>query len=123
MRSSMVDGTPDAGSRGADVELRSRAARGSHSLARGCSPRRWAGKRERARAVEIVLAIATILGGLTALWFFWDKVSAWFSGRDGAADSIAVSLAANPSRDNILGVILKSARDPTGIAAPPEPAP
>jgi hypothetical protein len=30
----MVDGTLDAGGRGADVELRSRAARGSHSLAR-----------------------------------------------------------------------------------------
>jgi hypothetical protein len=34
----MVDGTLDAGSRGADVELRSRADRGSPSLARGCSP-------------------------------------------------------------------------------------
>jgi hypothetical protein len=58
--------------------------------------------------VEIVLTIATILGGLTALWFFGDKVSAWFSGRDRDAESIADSLAANPSRDNILGVILKS---------------
>ena len=40
LASSMVDGTLDAGSRGADVELRSRADRGSHSLARGCLPRR-----------------------------------------------------------------------------------
>ena len=56
-----VDGTLDAGSRGADVELRSRADRGSHSRARGCSPRRWAdtyGKRVmaaktfRSRAAE-----------------------------------------------------------------------
>jgi len=36
----MVDGTLDVGSRGADVELRSRADRGSHPLPRGCSPRR-----------------------------------------------------------------------------------
>jgi len=41
----MVDGTLDAGSRGADVELRRRAARGSHSPARGCSPRRSANRR------------------------------------------------------------------------------
>jgi hypothetical protein len=38
--SSMGGDTLGAGSRGADVELRSGADRGSHSLARGCSPRR-----------------------------------------------------------------------------------
>ncbi|MBT3039206.1 MAG: hypothetical protein KME37_09760 [Candidatus Thiodiazotropha sp. (ex Codakia orbicularis)] len=27
--------------------------------------------------MEIVLAVATILGGITALWFFWDKVVSW----------------------------------------------
>lgn len=33
--------------------------------------------------MEILLAIATILGGITALWFFWDKISnRWFSGKD-----------------------------------------
>jgi hypothetical protein len=40
--SSMADGTLNGGSRDADVELRSRADRGSHSLARGCSPQRSA---------------------------------------------------------------------------------
>lgn len=27
--------------------------------------------------MEILLSIATLLGGITALWFFWDKISAW----------------------------------------------
>jgi plasmid stabilization system protein ParE len=44
--SSMVDGTLDAGSRDADVELRSRADRGSHPLAFGCSPQRYAYMRQ-----------------------------------------------------------------------------
>jgi len=30
--------------------------------------------------MEIILAIATILGGITALWFFWDKIIFWKSG-------------------------------------------
>ncbi|QUM81154.1 hypothetical protein HWV01_13090 [Moritella sp. 5] len=30
--------------------------------------------------MEVLLAIATLLGGITALWFFWDKISAWLSG-------------------------------------------
>jgi hypothetical protein len=30
--------------------------------------------------MEIVLAIATILGGITAIWYFWDKAKAkWFT--------------------------------------------
>lgn len=30
--------------------------------------------------MEIILTIATLLGGITALWFFSDKISAWVSG-------------------------------------------
>lgn len=32
--------------------------------------------------MEVLLAIATLLGGVTALWFFWDKVAAYVSGGD-----------------------------------------
>lgn len=30
--------------------------------------------------MEILLAVATILGGIAAIWFFWDKIASW-SGR------------------------------------------
>jgi hypothetical protein len=58
--------------------------------------------------VEIILAVATILGGLTALWFFWDKISAWWTRRNGPTLEGALPLAAAPSRDRIIDVILKS---------------
>lgn len=53
----------------------------------------------------LVLAIATFLGGVAAVWFFWDKLSAWFHRNQPAT---VVPLVVNPSRDNILDVILKS---------------
>lgn len=28
--------------------------------------------------LELSLAVATILGGLAALWFFWDKIVVWW---------------------------------------------
>jgi hypothetical protein len=43
--------------------------------------------------VEIVLAVATILGGLTAVWFFWDKVAPWFRRQR----SMPTDLAAHPA--------------------------
>jgi hypothetical protein len=58
--------------------------------------------------VEIILAVATILGGLTALWFFWDRISAWWTRRNGPTLEGALPLAAAPSRDRIIDVILKS---------------
>lgn len=30
--------------------------------------------------MEELLAIATLLGGITALWFFWDKIADWATG-------------------------------------------
>jgi hypothetical protein len=27
--------------------------------------------------IEVVVIVATLLGGLAALWFFWDKIVAW----------------------------------------------
>ncbi|MCX2833170.1 hypothetical protein [Microbulbifer thermotolerans] len=30
--------------------------------------------------MEELLTIATLLGGITALWFFWDKIAAWATG-------------------------------------------
>jgi hypothetical protein len=32
---------------------------------------------EKANLMAAILAIATVLGGLAALWFFWDKIIAW----------------------------------------------
>jgi hypothetical protein len=58
--------------------------------------------------VGIVLTVATVLGGIAALWFFWDKVCALFSWNDDSAASPENHLAVNPSRDNILRVIRKS---------------
>lgn len=28
--------------------------------------------------MAIILGIATILGGIAAIWFFWDKIAAWW---------------------------------------------
>ena len=30
-------------------------------------------------SLELSLAAATILGGIAALWFFWDKIAGWWS--------------------------------------------
>ena len=30
--------------------------------------------------MDVLLAVATILGGIAAIWFFWDKIALWFSG-------------------------------------------
>ncbi len=32
--------------------------------------------------MEELLAIATLLGGITALCFFWDRISAWLTGSE-----------------------------------------
>lgn len=29
--------------------------------------------------LELALAAATILGGIAAVWFFWDKIGAWWT--------------------------------------------
>lgn len=48
--------------------------------------------------LNVALAVATILGGIGAAWFFWDKIYAW----------IKPNPLQNPSRENIIKVILKS---------------
>ncbi len=30
--------------------------------------------------MDFLLAIATLIGGVASLWYFWDKIVAWFSG-------------------------------------------
>jgi hypothetical protein len=35
--------------------------------------------------MNVVLAVATILGGIAAIWFFWDKLIAFFGGQQGNA--------------------------------------
>lgn len=42
----------------------------------------------------LVLAAATLLGGVAAVWFFWDKIVAWFRGRP------PTPLAPEPARIN-----------------------
>jgi hypothetical protein len=32
-------------------------------------------------SLELTLAAATFLGGVAALWFFWDKVAGWWTPR------------------------------------------
>lgn len=46
--------------------------------------------------MEVLLAIATILGGVAALWYFWDKGSERLAGRKAAAPA-AVTPPAQPS--------------------------
>jgi|SRR6266568_6658347 len=58
--------------------------------------------------MEILLAIATLLGGATALWFFWDKITAWWQSRKLKEVLDPLNLAANPTRENIERVILES---------------
>lgn len=36
--------------------------------------------------MEIILVIATLAGGIAAIWFFWDKLASWFSGGSGASN-------------------------------------
>jgi len=45
--------------------------------------------------MEIALGIATLIGGIAALWFFWDKVTAWFR-------PTSVAPAPSVTRDNAL---------------------
>ena len=47
---------------------------------------------------DAILAIATIFGGIAAVWFFWDKIAACWGEDD----------LRNPSRENIVKVVLKS---------------
>lgn len=32
--------------------------------------------------MELLLVVATLLGGISALWFFWDKIVAWAAGSE-----------------------------------------
>lgn len=48
--------------------------------------------------LTVTLAIATFLGGIAAVWFFWDKIRAW----------LAPDLLQNPTHENILKTVLNS---------------
>ncbi|MGI0013696.1 MAG: hypothetical protein ACREBU_09685 [Nitrososphaera sp.] len=50
--------------------------------------------------MEIVLIVATLFGGVAALWFFWDKVAAFFKN-----DSPKNPHASNSSQEAILRLI------------------
>ena len=36
--------------------------------------------------MEIVLSIATLVGGIAALWYFWDKIVAFIGGGDSVSE-------------------------------------
>lgn len=48
--------------------------------------------------LNTILAIATILGGIAAVWFFWDKIVDWFK----------PDLLSHPSHENIQRLIVTS---------------
>ncbi len=48
--------------------------------------------------LTVILAVATFLGGIAAVWFFWDKIKTWFNS----------DLLQNPTHENILRTVLKS---------------
>lgn len=55
-----------------------------------------------------ILSIATILGGIAAIWFFWDKIASWWGNLRRRGQPEQVNLAANPTRGNIEKVVLSS---------------
>ena len=61
--------------------------------------------------MEIALTAFTILGGLAAIWFFWDKLVALWGWIQSWGQPEQIDLAMNPTRENIETVILSS--DPT----------
>jgi hypothetical protein len=58
--------------------------------------------------MDIALAVATLLGGVAGLWYFWDKIVwLWTHNREKRSGA-AINLAANPTRQNIERVVLES---------------
>ena len=49
-------------------------------------------------SLDLLLAIATVLGGIAAVWFFWDRLVEW----------IRPDPLKKPSRENIQQVVMKS---------------
>ena len=57
--------------------------------------------------MEVVLGVATIVGGIAAIWFFWDKIFGDTKAKK-AGPSPSVSLSSNPTKENIERAILES---------------
>jgi len=60
--------------------------------------------------ISLILGAATILGGIAAVWYFWDKISAWVFGSPNGAPGARIERAKS-RRGNIL------ADDKTGSGA------
>jgi hypothetical protein len=58
--------------------------------------------------MAIILSVATILGGIAAIWFFWDKITTWWKKFRRHGQPKQINLASNPTRDNIEKVVLAS---------------
>lgn len=56
----------------------------------------------------IILSVSTILGGIAAIWFFWDKITTWLEKMRRRSQPEEINLAANPTRDNIEKVVFDS---------------
>jgi hypothetical protein len=57
--------------------------------------------------LQAVLAIATLLGGISAIWYFWDKIVGFRVHRQPAQPS-GLPLAQNPTREQILRTVMAS---------------
>ena len=55
-----------------------------------------------------ILSVATILGCIAAIWFFWDKIVAWWEKAKRRGQPEQINLASSPTRKNIEKVILAS---------------
>lgn len=59
-------------------------------------------------SLNVLLAFFTILGGVAALWFFWDKISGWLARLRKSKSPGPPNITSQPSRENIEHVILSS---------------
>lgn len=57
--------------------------------------------------VQWILGTATLLGGVSAAWFFWDKIAGWWK-HDQAPHSSVLPLSQNPTHEEIARAILAS---------------
>jgi hypothetical protein len=66
-----------------------------------------------AEAPRVILETATILGGVAAIWFFWDKIKPWKPGKVGRATT-APAIPSAPPRLARLRIQLPERINPVG---------
>jgi hypothetical protein len=53
--------------------------------------------------VGLILGAATILGGVASLWFFWDKIAAWWHGQPAPPPAPALPAPVEPNKGEAAG--------------------